>query len=130
MHELGLIASIALSALAGTLLGFAAGLVPGLHMNNIAAFLTAYAGAALAAFGALEKITGGTADRILVCCFISAALIAHLFGEAMTSTYVGIPSEDVVSVLPAHRLAKAGLGPVAVRASADGCLVGMLIASA
>jgi len=130
VHELGLLASIVLSAIAGTLLGFAAGLVPGLHMNNIAASLTAYASVTLAAFGALERITGGADDGILVCCFISAALVAHLFGEAMTSTYVGIPSEDVVSVLPAHRLARAGLGSVAVRASADGCFVGVLIASA
>lgn len=116
-------------ALAGTCAGFGAGLVPGLHMNNIAAALTAYSGATIAAFGLLEEVAGSDDIALLISCFISAALIGHLFAESFTSTYLGIPAGDVVSVLPAHKLARAGLGEVAVRASADGSLCGALLAA-
>jgi putative membrane protein len=116
---------LASSAL-GLTTGFLAGLVPGLHMNNIAAALTAYASAAVALFGWMALDSVG----VLAACFISAAMVAHMFAEAITSTYVGIPSEDVVSVLPAHRLARSGLGQLAVRTSADGVLVGVVLSVA
>jgi len=98
-------------------------------MNNVAAGLTAYAGLTLGAFAVLGRVFDVEDPGLLVACFISSALVAHLFGEAITCTYVGIPAEDVVSVLPAHRLAKAGLGAVAVRASADGALAGLVLSS-
>ena len=129
MFELGLLLSLGLSALAGFLVGFPAGLVPGLHMNNLAAAVTAYGGASVAIFGTLGDATGAGAGVLLIACFISAALTAHLFASSITSTYVGIPSEDVVSVLPAHRLAMAGLGQVAVRSSVDGALAGIVVSS-
>ena len=129
MFELGLLLSLGLSALAGFLLGFPAGLVPGLHMNNLAAAVTAYGGASVVVFGALGDAMGAGAGVLLIACFISAALTAHLFASSITSTYVGIPCEDVVSVLPAHRLAMAGLGPIAVRSSADGALAGVVVSS-
>jgi len=127
MFELGLLLSVLVSAGAGTTVGFAAGLVPGLHMNNIAATLTAYAGGAISVFTLLGNGLRPDEAALAISCFVSAALIAHLFAEAVTSSYVGIPSEDVVSVLPAHRLAKAGFGGIAVTASADGSLAGVLL---
>jgi putative membrane protein len=129
VFELGLLLSLGLSTLAGFLLGFPAGLVPGLHMNNIAAVVTAYGGASVALFEALGEAVGANASVLLIACFISAALTAHLFASSITSTYVGIPSEDVVSVLPAHRLAMAGLGQIAVRSSVDGALAGIVASS-
>ena len=96
-------------------------------MNNIAAALTAYAGAALAFFGAMCSVLGSHSCGLAICCFISSALVAHLFAESVTSTYLGIPAGDVVSVLPAHRLARAGLGRIAVRSSADGSLAGIVV---
>jgi len=122
--DLVLLASISMCSVAGAFTGFCAGLVPGLHMNNIAAAITAYSGATLAAFGLLGGIAGSGSTASLISCFITAALIGHLFAESITSTYLGIPAEDVVSVLPAHRLARAGLGEAAVRASADGAICG------
>ena len=125
---LGLLASLALCSLCGTGVGFVAGLVPGLHMNNIAATITAYSGATIAVFGAIGQIAGSDDTGLLLTCFISAALVGHLFAEAVTSTYIGIPAGDTVSVLPAHRLARAGMGDAAVSASADGSLSGILLA--
>jgi len=129
VFELGLLLSLGLSALAGFLLGFPAGLVPGLHMNNLTAAVTAYGGSSVVVFGALGDAMGAGAGVLLIACFISAALTAHMFASSITSTYVGIPCEDVVSVLPAHRLAMAGLGPIAVRSSADGALAGIVASS-
>lgn len=103
-----------------------AGLIPGLHMNNMAAGLTANASAALAAFAVLGQMFGSEDGGLILSCFISAALIAHLFAESVTSAYLGIPAGDAVSVLPAHRLAKAGLGRIAVKAGADGCMAGIV----
>ncbi len=129
MFTIGLLLSLVLSALAGFLLGFPAGLVPGLHMNNLAAAVAANGGAFVAVFAALGGAAGAGAGVLLIACFISATLTAHLFASSITSTYVGIPSEDVVSVLPAHRLAMAGLGSIAVRSSADGALAGIVVSS-
>ena len=129
MLDAGLLLSVLISAGAGTVVGFAAGLVPGLHMNNIAAALTAYAGGAVGVFMLLGDVQRPDEAALAISCFVSAAVIAHLFAEAVTSSYVGIPSEDAVSVLPAHRLAKAGLGAVAVTASIDGSLAGVLLSA-
>ena len=108
------------------MLGFCAGLVPGLHMNNIAALLTVYGTAVLGLFSIVESVAGEDRGAVLAACFISAAMVGHLFSEALTSTYIGIPAGDVVSVLPAHRLARAGLGALAVRTSIDGSLAGVI----
>ncbi|MBN1677069.1 MAG: tripartite tricarboxylate transporter permease [Candidatus Thermoplasmatota archaeon] len=128
MPELGLLLAVAGSSVLGSCLGFCAGLVPGFHMNNIAAATAANAIVAASVFGPLSALTNESSPSVLLCCFLSACMVAHMFSEAVPSTYVGIPSEDVVSVLPAHRLAKAGMGNLAVLASAIGSLEGLLAA--
>lgn len=127
MSELGLLAGIFVSSSVGTALGFMTGLVPGLHVNNIAAASVAYAGAFLAFFAMLGDVVGSGGCSIMISCFLVSALVSHSFSEAVPNTYVGIPSGDAVTVLPAHRLAKAGLGWTAVRASVDGSLAGVLL---
>ncbi len=95
-------------------------------MNNVAALLSAYGTATLGVFGGLSRFLGSSSAGVAVASFLCAAMVAHILAESVTSTYVGVPAGDVVSVLPAHRLAKAGLGRSAVRASADGALTGIL----
>ncbi len=116
-------------SLAGLALGFVAGLVPGFHMNNVAAAVSAYAGGGLALGNAIDAIPFAQLPGTLAC-FVASAMIAHLFASAITSTYVGIPSEDVVSVLPAHRLARAGMGRIAVVSAADGSFTGVVLSVA
>lgn len=127
VSELGLLASIVFSSAAGSAVGFATGLVPGLHVNNIAAATVACAGGALAFFAVIGDALGFDGSGAMVSCFLVSALVSHCFSEAVPNTYVGIPSGDVVSVLPAHRLAKAGLGWTAVKASVDGSLAGVVL---
>lgn len=129
MSGVGLLLAVLASSALGTMLGFCSGLLPGLHMNNIAAALVAHASSVAVFFGPLSSLAARDASHLLICCFLCACMVAHMFAEAIPSTFVGIPSEDVVSVLPAHRLAKAGMGDLAVRASAVGSLVGLLAAT-
>ena len=127
MSELGLLASIIVSASAGSAVGFLTGLVPGLHVNNLAAATVAYAGAFIALFALIGRATGSDDNGIMLSCFLVSALVSHNFSESVPNTYVGIPSGDAITVLPAHRLAKAGLGWTAVKASLDGNLAGVLL---
>lgn len=127
MSELGLLVSILASTCAGFAVGFVTGLVPGLHVNNVAAATVAGAGTVLAFFALLGDTVGAADPGVMVSCFLASALVSHSFSEAVPNTYVGIPAGDVVTVLPAHRLAKAGLGWAAVRASMDGSLAGVLL---
>jgi putative membrane protein len=104
--------------------------VPGLHVNNIAAASVAYAGAFLGLFALLGGAAGSGESGLMLSCFLVSALVAHNFSEAVPNTYVGIPSGDAITVLPAHRLARAGLGWTAVRSSMEGSLAGVLLGTA
>jgi putative membrane protein len=130
VNGFSLLFEVLASAGAGIVAGFATGLVPGLHMNNIAAALVAFSAASLAFFRLIGGALSAPDAGLLASCFICSALVAHQFSEALVSTYIGIPDGDVLSVLPAHRLARAGMGSSAIRSSADGSLAGVLIAMA
>lgn len=122
--ECSLLGAVLLSSAGGTAVGFSLGLVPGLHVNNLAAVMVAGSGYVLGSFAFLEYLAGPDRSALLACAFLCAAMMGHMFSEAVVSTYLGIPAGDAVSLLPAHRLARAGLGRLAVCASADGTLSG------
>jgi putative membrane protein len=96
-------------------------------MNNIAAAFVANAGFAIGIFGAVDHYVDGAHAPIAISCVLCSAMVAHAFSESITSTFLGIPAEDTISVLPAHRLAKAGLGLSAVVASANGSIAGVVV---
>jgi putative membrane protein len=122
-----LLLPVFLSSMAGAGAGFCTGLVPGLHVNNLAAIVVASSSSVAAFFGIIGGLAGGYVPGMMVACFLVSALVSHMFSEAVISTYLGIPSGDTVSLLPAHRLAKNGLGRHAVRVSAQGSLFGVAI---
>ena len=121
-----MLAPVFLSSMAGAGAGFCTGLVPGLHVNNLAAIVVASSSSAAALFALTVGPGEDALAGLMVSCFLVSALVAHMFSEAIVSTYLGIPSGDTVSLLPAHRLAKSGLGAYAVRVSAQGSLFGVL----
>jgi putative membrane protein len=122
-----IVVSVLVSSLAGTGVGVCTGLVPGLHVNNVAAVVVASSASVVSAFHAVGSAFGSTDAAVLISSFLVAALVAHMFSESIVATYLGIPSGDTVSLLPAHRLARMGLGGAAVRASADGSLSGAVL---
>ena len=120
--DLTLAAICLLLSAAGAGLGTFSGLVPGIHVNTLAAIL-------LASYPALETsispFAGTEGAAMGVCCCIMAASVTHSFLDFIPSVFIGAPdSEDSVSVLPGHRLLLQGRGMEAVRAAAIGSLIG------
>ena len=107
-----------LGAFAGTFTG----LVPGIHVNTLASLM-------LILFPALESVISGFTDPtyapILISSFIMSASVVHSFVDFVPSVFIGAPDPDeVLSVLPGHRLMMEGRGMAAVRAAAVGSTVG------
>ncbi|MGB0653062.1 MAG: tripartite tricarboxylate transporter permease, partial [Thermoplasmatota archaeon] len=102
------LAWIAAGCLAGTLTG----LVPGLHVNTLAAL--ALASLPLSPELGLAVVAAGT---------------VHTFVGIVPATYLGAPGEETfLTALPAHRLLLEGRGPEAVGASALASLAAALAA--
>ena len=121
-----LIAACIAMSLAGGALGLFSGLVPGIHVNTLAAML-------LNAYPAIEaSVPLGEAEAAVAvgCCIMSASVV-HSFVDFVPSVFIGAPdAEDAVSVLPGHRLLLMGRGMEAVRAAAIGSVIGCSVSIA
>ena len=109
------------SLLAGTLLGVAigsvSGLVPGVHANTMASVLLGAEAILASAFG--PEALGAA---------LFAALVTHTFLDIIPSTFLGIPDADTaLAVLPAHALCLEGKGEEAVRISALGSAMAVVV---
>lgn len=94
--------------LGGVALGTASGLVPGLHVNNLALLLASVAPA----------VPG---PPRLVGAAMLAAGVVHSFLDAVPALALGVPDPAMAATaLPGHRLVVAGRGREAVRLSALG----------
>ncbi|WP_135827930.1 tripartite tricarboxylate transporter permease [Halorussus halobius] len=94
--------------LAGIALGTASGLVPGLHVNNLALLLAA----------AAPAVPG---PPRLVGAAMLAAGVVHSFLDAVPAMALGVPDAAMAATaVPAHRLVIAGRGREAIRLSALG----------
>ncbi len=103
--------------LIGTILGTISGLVPGIHANTMAGMLVAAESGLLAILGA---------PAVGVALF--SALVVHTFTDCIPSTFFGVPDADTaISVLPAHALCMQGRGEEAVRYSALGSAVSVMM---
>lgn len=95
--------------LIGTILGIIAGLIPGLHTNNIALIV------------ATLPILGEDLSIILL-----TTAIVQTFVEFIPSTYLGAPTSNTFEgVLPAHKMLLEGNGREAVFLSVYGGIIGM-----
>jgi len=100
--------------LLGSAAGIIAGLIPGLHSNNVAILLLASP-----LFG--EEIT----------IFMLGMCITQSFTEFIPSIFLGAPSENTFeSVLPAHKMLLEGKALEAVCYTVTGGLIAVLIGSA
>ena len=121
---------VILFALLGTFLGVLTGLIPGLHVNNIAVIMLSIAPALLVSLMFLEQF--GIPEvfiPLLLAITIVSMSIAHTFLDFIPSTFLGAPEgETALSVLPAHSMLLEGRGYEAVMLSAIGSLGGVIIA--
>ena len=118
--------AILVFAVVGTALGLGTGLVPGLHVNNVALALLAVGPALLAA---LASAVGAAEAPLLLAVLLASASIAHGFAALLPSVFLGAPdAETALSILPGHRLLAAGRGMEAVLLGARGAFLAVFLA--
>ncbi len=118
---------IIIASLFGTSLGVLTGLIPGLHVNNVAIILLSMspvaAGVLISTFG-----IGTYTVLLMVSASIVATSMAHTFLDFIPSTFLGAPEpETALSVLPAHGMLMEGNGYRAIFLSAVGSFGAILI---
>ena len=106
----------------GVFTGIATGLLPGLHVNNIALILLSLSSVIISVFSFFfEYGISKEFILVLICVYIISTSISHTFHDVVPSTFLGAPDEDMaLSVLPAHSLLLEGNGYEAVALSALG----------
>lgn len=107
----------------GSLLGFASGLVPGVHPNTLAALILLGKAVLL---GLIADVVGDAFGELTaLSAFLVAAVVAHGTASFLPSVFLGAPGEgNALSVLPGHRLLREGRGPEAVCVAAKGGVLG------
>lgn len=116
----------------GVLMGVITGLLPGLHVNNVALILLSMSTtivtfcSPLSSYGITEQFT-----LILLAGFMTSVSISHSFHDTIPSTFIGAPEEDTaLSVLPAHNLLLRGEGYKAVSLAVLGSYGALLVCMA
>lgn len=104
----------------GVLVGVVTGLLPGLHVNNVALILLSASAGIIAlctplfSYGLSEQFI-----LFLIAGFMISVSISHSFINAIPATFIGAPEEETaLSVLPAHGMLLDGKGYKAVALSA------------
>jgi putative membrane protein len=114
-------------AVVGTALGVVTGLIPGLHVNNVAIVLLGLSPLISDLLGTVTELSPGMA-MLTVASAIVATSMAHTFLDFIPSTFLGAPeAETALSVLPAHGMLLEGNGYRAVFLSAVGSFGAIII---
>jgi putative membrane protein len=113
----------------GVLIGLLTGLLPGLHVNNVALILLSLSSTIVAmsrplfAYGISSQFI-----LVLISGLIISVSLSHAFHQNLPSTFIGAPNEETaLSVLPAHRLLLRGEGYKAVSLAVLGCIGALLL---
>ena len=105
------------ACLIGVLCGTITGLIPGIHVNTVGAFV----------FASSTYLLTSYSPEVL-CVFLISMSIAHALLEFIPSMFLGVPEEGtVLSILPGHQLLLQGRGKEAVRLAAIGGFGAILI---
>ena len=126
--EAELIFFVIMISVAGAALGTFTGLVPGIHVNTLAVLMVSFY--PLLSSVLSEMFPSEYIPILVASCIISAAVV-HSFVDFVPSVFLGAPDPDeVLNVLPGHRMLLDGNGMIAVRSAAIGSLVGSMTAVA
>ncbi len=123
MGTIELLLAIIVFTLLGCLAGIITGLVPGIHVNNVAYMVLAsqsiIISMAVWAFG--WALPSSYELMIIVCSLVIGNVITHTFLDFIPSIFLGAPEGDTaLSLLPGHRMMLAGRGYEAVKCSVIG----------
>ncbi len=106
----------AIAILCGMFLGLITGITPGIHINLVATLLLV----------GTKDITAFPKEYLAFA--ILAMSITHIFLDIIPSVFLGVPdANEVLAVLPGHRLLLQGHGYQAVAISAFGALSAILL---
>lgn len=106
-----------LACIIGVLCGAVTGLIPGIHVNTVGAFIFASSSFLLATY-----------SPEVLCVFLISMAISHALLEFIPSMFLGVPEEGtVLSILPGHQLILEGRGKEAVRLAAVGGFGAILV---
>ena len=101
----------------GILFGTITGLIPGVHINLIGAFLVS-----------LSVTTFYLINPLYLVVFITSMAITHTFVDFIPSIFLGCPDTDTeLSILPGHELLKKGQGYEAIILTCYGSLAAVFI---
>ena len=108
---------ISITILIGILAGTITGLLPGIHINLVAALLIS-----------ISAFFLGFTSPIILIIFIVSMSITHTFVDFIPSVFLGAPEEDtILSILPGHEMLKQGRGYEAVYLATVGSFSAVLI---
>ncbi len=106
-----------IACIIGVLCGTITGLIPGIHVNTVGAFI----------FASSTYLLNSYSPEIL-CVFLISMAISHALLEFIPSMFLGVPEEGtLLSILPGHQLLLQGRGKEAVRLAAIGGFGAILI---
>ena len=113
-----MLAEIMLAAIGGIIAGCFTGLVPGVHVNLVSIILLGLSGFFL-------EFT----EPVVLAVFIISMAVTHTILDAVPTIFLGAPDSDqVLNVLPGHRMLLNGDGYGAVRLTVVGSLGGLWLA--
>ncbi|HLD15607.1 MAG TPA: tripartite tricarboxylate transporter permease [Candidatus Nanoarchaeia archaeon] len=111
---------ILIAVIIGIFLGCFTGLTPGIHINLVSLLI-------LSSSPFLLKFT----SPLILSILIISMAITHTFLDAIPSVFLGAPdAEQVLSVLPGHRLLLEGKGYEAVSLLTIGSLISLILIAA
>jgi TctA family transporter len=131
MDPVTLLLAASVFTLIGVIAGIATGLIPGLHVNNVALASIALQGSLVSLAMFLFGWADPTLEELLliVSTLIIGNVVTHTFLDFIPSVFLGAPEGDTaLSVLPGHRMLLKGLGYEAVKLSAFGSLMSVFLA--
>lgn len=108
---------LVLACVIGVLCGVVTGLIPGIHVNTVGAFV----------FSASPLLLYSYSPEVLAVFLLSMS-ISHALLEFVPSMYLGVPEEGtVLSVMPGHHLLLQGRGKEAIRLVSLGGFGAMIV---
>ena len=120
--SLDLLLMIFYVCLIGAMIGSFSGLVPGIHVNTLAAIILAFN-------GTLESLVSNIVPDhyapIMLACMVVSAAVVHSATDFVPSIFFGVPDpENTLNIMPGHKMLLEGHGMVAIRCAAIGSIVG------
>lgn len=103
----------------GLVTGAVTGILPGLHVNVVAALMAASA----------PRLAAHGIPPLAVAVFVVTVAIVHTLLDIVPTLFLGIPADEAYALLPGHRMVRQGRGIEALRLSVSGSWRGLVLSA-